>query len=67
MIKMSIYCIACGFGKLLVGFRNFGYKKLYGADISQEAVDYCKSKELNVQKIDDLIQFSYFINFCKKV
>jgi len=53
----QILDIGCGFGQILLSLRKKGYKNLSGIDISEEAVEFCGQQELNVRKIDDLIDF----------
>jgi len=50
--------IGCGFGQMLKCLRNEGYPNIYGADISKEAVEYCKSTGLNVEEISNLEEYS---------
>lgn len=57
-LSTKILDIGCGFGQILKGIKDLGYADLYGIDISKEAVDYCKSIGLNVDRISDLIGFT---------
>ena len=56
--NLDILDIGCGFGQLLKSLKSLGYKNLYGVDVSNEAVDCCKTNQLNVEKISDVIQWS---------
>lgn len=48
----KILDIGCGFGMTLNALRERGYKNLKGIDLSDEAIEYCKSIGLDVEKIE---------------
>ena len=50
--------IGCGFCQTLIQFRDITYTNLMGIDISDEAIAYGKSQNLNVEKITDIESFS---------
>lgn len=55
---VKILDIGCGFGQMLINLRKRGYKNLKGIDICKESCDYCSSKGLDVNLIEDIIPFS---------
>jgi SAM-dependent methyltransferase len=54
----KILDIGCGLGQTLSKLREYGYTSLTGIDISNEAIDSCKKKGLNVFQINDIIDFT---------
>ena len=55
----KILDIGCGFGQVLQGLRNKGYTNIYGMDISNEAVEYCRSAGLNVELSFNLEDYAH--------
>lgn len=49
--------IGCGVGQLLDALRRGGYANIAGIDVSSKAVSQCTSRELPVERIDDLHSF----------
>lgn len=49
--------IGCGFGQFLGAMKSEGYSNLFGIDISDEALEVCRRKGLDTQKIDDIRNF----------
>ena len=43
--KSKILDVACGVGSNLFSFEKFGYKDITGIDISQECVNFCRSRK----------------------
>jgi cyclopropane fatty-acyl-phospholipid synthase-like methyltransferase len=58
--SVSILDIGCGLGQTLLSLKKEGYNNIKGIDISQEAVDSCREKGLDIEKIENIIKF------CKK-
>jgi SAM-dependent methyltransferase len=56
-LDTRILDIGCGFGQTLAGLKKIGYRNLFGIDVSDEAAAYCRSKGLNVKKIESLEDF----------
>lgn len=50
--------IGCGFGHMLSALKKMGYVNGYGIDICNEAIDYCLNEQINVTKINDIIEFA---------
>lgn len=42
----------CGLGQLLNALRDFGCKNIYGVDIDDKAIAFCKKKGLAVEKVN---------------
>jgi len=42
----------CGFGQILNSLKDASYTEVYGVDIEKNAIDYCKSNNLNVKSLD---------------
>jgi SAM-dependent methyltransferase len=53
----KILDIGCGLGQTLSKLREFGYMSLTGIDISNEAINTCKKKGLDVFQINDISDF----------
>lgn len=64
--KSNILDFGCGFGQMIRGLKELGYKNVYGIDISNEAVEYCLSLGLNVKKISDNLNELEKIPFDKR-
>jgi len=47
----------CGFGQTLIELKKIGYKNVFGCDIDDHALNYCRSKGLNVEKVDSINSF----------
>lgn len=52
----------CGFGQNILSIMEYAKninKKIdiFGIDICQEAIDYCRSRNLSVDKVDDIFQY----------
>lgn len=50
--------IGCGFGQMLLRIRDEGYSDISGIDIGSESVEFCRSRSLNVEKINSIEEFS---------
>lgn len=51
--EYKILDYGCGFGQTLKALRDFKCFNIYGLDIDDEAVSYCREQGLNVYKIDN--------------
>lgn len=56
-LDASILDIGCGFGEMLSALAHRGYCSLKGVDISPQAVEFCSQNGLDVDLIEDLIDF----------
>lgn len=56
--NISICDLGCGFGRLMTGLRNIGYKNIYGIDQETEAIDWCKKEGLST----DCISINNFVS-----
>jgi len=50
--------IGCGFGRLLSALNQRGYTNVCGVDISNEAVMYGRKYNLNIDKIETIVDFA---------
>ncbi len=50
--------IGCGFGQMLSAINKIGYVNGYGIDICNEAIHCCRKQNINVTKINDIIEFA---------
>lgn len=55
--ESKILDIGCGFGQALCEIKKIGYTNIKGIDILSGAVEFVKSLDINVEKIDDLGEF----------
>ncbi|MFA4828254.1 MAG: class I SAM-dependent methyltransferase [Thermodesulfovibrionales bacterium] len=55
----KILDIGCGFGQILSALLKMNYVNVTGIDISDEAVSSCLKDNLNVVKIDNIINFCF--------
>jgi len=53
----KILDIGCGFGQALCEIKKIGYTNIKGIDILPGAVEFVKSLDINVEKVDDLGEF----------
>ena len=49
--NINICDLGCGFGRLMTGLKNIGYKNVYGIDQETEAIDWCKKEGLSADFI----------------
>lgn len=49
--------VGCGFGNIIKQVAGYGFTNVMGIDISEEAVSHCTQDGLNVEKIDDIVEF----------
>jgi len=54
----KILDIGCGYGMTMMAIKKLGFHDIKGIDLSDEALEFCKSKGLIVTKTD-------ILNFCK--
>lgn len=50
--NIKILDIGCGYGNNMFALLNLGFANVVGIDISDEAINYCKMNNLNVQKMN---------------
>lgn len=50
-LNTAICDLGCGFGRLMTGLKNIGYKNIYGVDQESDAINWCKKKNLIVDCI----------------
>jgi 2-polyprenyl-3-methyl-5-hydroxy-6-metoxy-1,4-benzoquinol methylase len=55
--EIRILDIGCGMGFLLLALKEKGYKNVKGIDIDEGQIKSCLGKGLDVEKIDDTIQY----------
>jgi len=53
----KILDIGCGLGQILLALKKEGYTNIKGIDISEEAIQNCREKDLDVYKITNLKKF----------
>ncbi len=56
--NLAILDIGCGLGQMLSHLKNIGFNDLFGIDINDESINYCKQKELNVTQVSDIRDFA---------
>ena len=44
--------VGCGYGHIMFALENEGFNDVSGVDVSEQAVEYCKSQGLDVQHVD---------------
>jgi SAM-dependent methyltransferase len=58
--EISIFDAGCGTGGLMCSLQNNGYKKIKGIDISSDAVEICKDRNLQVA-IDSILNIDKYL------
>lgn len=56
-IDMMVLDIGCGLGQTLAHLKTKGFNNLVGIDINEESIAICKSKGLNVERVNDIREF----------
>ena len=56
--NIKILDIGCGHGLYMNSLKNIGYENILGVDINKEAIEYCKERDLNVELIENIENFS---------
>lgn len=56
--SIRILDIGPGFGQMLSGLRDLGYCNIFGIDISDESINFCRKNGFTVEKIYDLLEYS---------
>lgn len=55
--EVYILDFGCGFGQTLLALKKDGYNNIVGVDIEKSAIEFCKSKGLNVKDCSNLDGF----------
>lgn len=55
---LAILDIGCGLGQMLTHLKNSGFNNLFGIDINDESISFCKQKNLDVAQVDDIREFA---------
>lgn len=55
---LAILDIGCGLGQMLTHLKNSGFNNLFGIDINDESIIFCKQKNLDVAQVDDIREFA---------
>jgi 2-polyprenyl-3-methyl-5-hydroxy-6-metoxy-1,4-benzoquinol methylase len=55
--NIHVLDVGCGMGFALMSLQDMGYKVIEGIDIDQGQVESCRSKKLNVTRVDDSVTY----------